>query len=59
VAIEEERCTCGIPSPRLYDERTELYFCDTDCFNDHFSEHHEEYSKWYRRMNVHEVDLSD
>jgi len=53
---EDIRCVCGIPSPRLYDERTELYFCDVGCFNDHFAEQHEDYSKWYRRLNVYEID---
>lgn len=47
---------CRQPNPKLYDERTELYFCDKECLTEYFVENPEGFIGWYSEMNVHDVD---
>lgn len=40
------------PEDGAYDEQTQAYFCNVDCFRDWADEHFEEITEFYERMNV-------
>lgn len=48
--------TCRQPNPKLYDERTELYFCDRGCFTEYVAKNPEDFAEWYAGLNLHELD---
>ena len=49
--------TCGTTSVSLYDERSEFYFCDEQCFREWAEDAGAEIVReFYRELNVSEVD---
>lgn len=48
---------CGNPSPKLYDEYTELTFCDRACFIEWFIEQEaDNYARKLAYENLHEIE---
>ena len=58
VSPEEPTCSsCGNPNPKLYDEYTELTFCDHECFVEWFFEQEaDNYARKLAYENLHEID---
>lgn len=37
----------------LFDEQTEIFFCDDDCFDEWADDHFDDIMKEYKQMNIH------
>ena len=48
--------SCGRPYGRLYDERREHHYCDSECLTEYIAEHAEEFAEEYAEVNVTETD---
>lgn len=56
--IPERKCavaSCNSPSPDLYDDHLEQYYCDVDCLAEYICENPEQIAEWYARMNIHVI----
>lgn len=56
----EDKCavpSCSQPNPKIYDERTELTFCDTICLIDYIAQYPEEFAEWYIDLYISENDV--
>ncbi|MGG1595972.1 hypothetical protein [Terribacillus saccharophilus] len=48
--------TCNATTAKLYDDRTELSFCSSDCLADYIAQHSDEFAEWYAGLYVTEDD---
>lgn len=58
---EDERNHCALSSclyanPKLYDDRTELCFCDTECFTEYLVENPDDFVEGYAELYLYETN---
>lgn len=57
---EDDGAKCAVRScrhekPTLYDERTELYYCDDVCFENYMVENIYDVLDWYAGINLYDI----